>query len=65
MSNRGRTKRLDEYIEIRVEASEKKTFKDAANLAGIPLAAWIRERLRRAAVKELEEAAIPVAFLKE
>jgi len=53
-----------ETIEIRVQADEKAAFKQAASLAGIPLSAWIRERLRRAAVKELEDASMPIAFLQ-
>jgi hypothetical protein len=52
-----------EYLEIRVEAAEKQAFKDAAELAGLPMSAWVRERLRRAAVRELEDAARPIAFL--
>jgi hypothetical protein len=66
-TQRGRPKaerRLDEYLEIRVDSAEKEAFRDAANLAGIPLATWARERLRRAAVRELEEAAQRIAFLK-
>ena len=31
-----------ESIEIRVRPDEKAAFKGAANLAGIPLSAWIR-----------------------
>jgi uncharacterized protein (DUF1778 family) len=54
-----------ESIEIRVHADEKTAFKHAASLAGIPLSAWIRERLRRAAVKELEDASMPIAFLQK
>ncbi len=56
--------RLTDYLEIRVGGEEKQAFKDAADLAGIPISAWVRERLRRAAVRELEEASIPVAFLQ-
>ena len=54
-----------EYLEVRLEAADKATFKDAADLAGLPLTAWVRERLRRAARKELEEAKLPVRFLDE
>lgn len=57
----GRTK--DEYLDIRLEASEKQAFKDAAELAGLDLSAWIRERLRLASRKELEGAGRPIAFL--
>jgi hypothetical protein len=59
-----KAKKLSEYLEVRVEAAEKQTFKDAADLAGIPVSTWVRERLRRAAIRELEEAARPIAFLK-
>jgi len=51
-------------ILIRVHGSEKQAFKDAAELAGIPLSAWIRERLRCAARSDLMEANLPVAFIK-
>lgn len=52
-----------DYLDIRLASSEKATFKDAAELAGLDLSAWVRERLRAAARKELEEAGLPVAFL--
>lgn len=48
---------------LRLTESEKRTFADAADLAGIPLSMWIRERLRRRATVELEEAGRPIAFL--
>jgi uncharacterized protein (DUF1778 family) len=54
-----------ESMEIRVQADEKAAFKQAAEIAGIPLSAWVRERLRRAAVKELEDASMPIAFLQK
>ena len=49
---------------VRVEMDEKEAFKNAADLAGIPLSSWVRERLRRAAVRELEAASQPIAFFK-
>jgi uncharacterized protein (DUF1778 family) len=51
-------------ILLRVKPGEKKAFQNAADLSGIPLSAWIRERLRRAAIQELEDAALPIAFLE-
>lgn len=54
----------DEYLELRLATLEKQAFGDAARLAGLPISAWVRERLRRAAIRELEEAAMPIAFLK-
>jgi hypothetical protein len=52
-----------DYLDIRLETAEKQAFKDAADLAGIDLSAWVRERLRAAARKELDLADRPVAFL--
>lgn len=49
---------------LRLGVAEKRGFQDAADIAGIPLAVWMRERLRRAATRELEEAARPIAFLR-
>ena len=50
-------------MEIRVSQDEKAAFQAAAQLAGIPLSAWVRERLRRAAVRELEDAGQDIPFL--
>ena len=50
-------------LEVRLEVAEKNAFKEAADLAGLALSAWVRERLRRAARKELEEADLSVPFL--
>ncbi len=61
----GRPKRLDEYIEIRVATSEKDGFEEAAALAGISLSSWVRERLRLAAIRELESAGRRVPFVPE
>jgi hypothetical protein len=57
------TRTKGEYLEIRLETAEKQAFRDAADLAGLDLSAWVRERLRIAARKELESASQPVAFL--
>ena len=35
---------------VRLEATEKEAFRDAADLAGVPLSTWVRERLRQIAV---------------
>jgi uncharacterized protein (DUF1778 family) len=53
----------EEYLELRLDAAEKQAFWDAANLSGMALSVWVRERLRRAARKELEDADKAVAFL--
>jgi uncharacterized protein (DUF1778 family) len=52
-----------DYLDIRLGVAEKQAFRDAAELAGLDLSAWVRERLRSAARKELEAASLPVAFL--
>jgi uncharacterized protein (DUF1778 family) len=52
-----------DYIEVRCEESEKQAFRAAAEASGLPLSGWIRERLRRAARKELQDMGMPVAFL--
>lgn len=54
-----------ESIEIRVQSEEKAAFKEAADIAGLPLSAWIRERLRRITIRELEEAGKPILFLRK
>ena len=52
-----------DYLEIRLGALEKQAFKQASEIAGIPLATWARERMRRAAIKELEEVGLSIPFL--
>lgn len=51
-----------ENIELRVMPDEKTAFKEAASLSGIGMSSWIRERLRMAAIRELEGAGISVPF---
>lgn len=53
----------EEYLELRLHAAEKQAFKDAADLRGMALSVWVRERLRLAAQRELQEAGRPVAFM--
>jgi uncharacterized protein (DUF1778 family) len=52
-----------EDIELRVNPAEKQAFKEAAGLAGISLSSWVRERLRLAAIRELENAGLSVPFV--
>ena len=54
----------DKPLLVRLETSEKEAFRDAADLAGVPLSTWVRERLRQIAIRELEKAARPIAFLR-
>jgi hypothetical protein len=54
----------NDYLEVRLGQAEKQAFKDAADLAGLGVSAWVRERLRRIAAKELQDASRSVAFLE-
>ena len=60
----GSGKRRDELLQVRVASTEKKAFDDAAELSGLALSAWVRERLRTIATRELEAASRPIAFLE-
>jgi uncharacterized protein (DUF1778 family) len=51
-------------VQIRLSQAEKQAFEKAAQLAGISLSAWVRERLRRAAIVELREAGLSIPFLE-
>ncbi len=52
-----------ETVQIRLTISEKRGFEQAAALAGIPISAWVRERLRMVAIRELETAGQRVPFV--
>jgi hypothetical protein len=54
-----------EFVKIRLSDAEKRGFEKAADRAGISLSAWMRERLRRAAIRELEDASLPIPFIGE
>lgn len=54
-----------ELLQIRIDKREKAGFEGAARLAGIPLSSWVRERLRLAAIRELESAGIQIPFVAE
>jgi hypothetical protein len=60
---KGSAQTKSESVLLRMEEREKKGFVEASEIAGLPLAVWMRERLRRAAAKELEEAGREVPFL--
>ena len=54
-----------DILKIRVSAAEKEAFQSAATIAGISVSAWARERLRRSAVRDLQEASRPIPFLEK
>ena len=55
--------RKDQVVIMRLSSAEKAAFKEAADLAGIPLSAWIRERLRRTAFLELDAVGRAAPFI--
>jgi hypothetical protein len=52
-----------ETLQIRISNEEKDGFELAAQLAGISLSSWVRERLRLSAIRELESAGRRVPFV--
>ncbi len=56
--------RKEQVVMMRLSASEKAGFREAAELAGVGLSTWIRERLRRTAMRELEEAGRTAPFIR-
>jgi hypothetical protein len=70
MAKRGRPKlpagsKKGAYMEMWLHEAEKEAFVSAADAAGMSLSAWVRDRLRRASRKELEEFDLPVAFMEK
>ena len=53
-----------QFIKIRLTPEEKQAFQQAAELAGIALSAWMRERLRLMAIRELEGAGYSIPFIQ-
>lgn len=51
-------------LQLRVRDTEKDAFRLAAEASGILLSSWVRERLRRAAIRDLVEVGIQVPFLQ-
>ncbi len=65
---RPKKKSIDKKTEallIRLMTLEKEGFQMAADIAGISLSSWVRERLRLAAIRELEQAGRRVPFIPE
>ena len=54
----------EQVLQIRLTDLEKQGFLAAADLAGIPLSSWVRERLRLAAIRDLESAGLQIPFVK-
>lgn len=54
----------DELLQVRISRDEKAAFDDAAEIAGITVAAWARQQLRLAAMQELSKVGRRAPFLK-
>ena len=54
----------NQILQIRLTESEKSGIAEAAKLSGIPLSSWVRERLRLAAIRELESAGRQIPFIE-
>lgn len=57
--------RKEILLQVRLDQAERESFQQAANVGGVPLSAWVRERLRRAAIRELEEVGVRAPFLRD
>lgn len=53
-----------QILQIRLTEAEKQGFQTAADLAGIAMSAWVRERLRLASIRELESAGQKIPFVE-
>lgn len=53
----------EQVLQIRLDEREKQGFQAAAEIAGIPLSSWVRERLRLAAIRDLEMAGQKIPFI--
>jgi uncharacterized protein (DUF1778 family) len=51
-------------IQVRMTADEKSSFEMAAAVGGVSLSAWVRYRLRAAALNELQGAGLKVPFVE-
>jgi hypothetical protein len=54
----------EQVLQVRLDELEKRGFQTAADLAGIPLSSWVRERLRLAAIRDLESAGLKIPFVE-
>jgi len=53
-----------DVIQVRMTADEKASFEMAAAVSGVSLSAWVRYRLRAAALNELQGAGLKVPFVE-
>lgn len=55
----------ERVLQVRLSQPEKESLDQAAEIAGISLSAWVRERLRSASRTELQASGVGVPFLME
>ena len=55
----------DTQILIKLSEPEREGFRRAAEIAGIGLSAWARQRLRSAAIKEMQDVGEQIPFLNK
>ena len=51
-------------VQVRMTPDEKLSFEKAAALGGVSLSAWVRKRLRSAALSDLQAAGMKVPFVE-
>jgi uncharacterized protein (DUF1778 family) len=56
------SKSLGRTIQFRLTDGEKQAFSEAAGLSGQEVSVWIRDQLRQAAQRKLEENGKPIPF---
>ena len=54
-----------EILQVRVTASEKPTFERAAEISGLSISSWVRERLRKSSRLELQSSGVKVPFMAD
>ena len=53
-----------DLIQVRMTTDEKLSFEKAAAVGGLTLSAWVRNRLRAAALNDLQRAGVKVPFVE-
>jgi uncharacterized protein (DUF1778 family) len=59
-----KTRKTDSF-DLRLSPADKQAFRQAAEIPGLPLSAWVRERLRKAVIGKLENAGRRIPFLSQ
>jgi uncharacterized protein (DUF1778 family) len=54
-----------EILQVRVTGSEKASFERAAEISGLSISSWVRERLRKNSRIELQSSGLKVPFMAD